>query len=167
MRLHREKEGHKAPPIKVRFHDHLGEWILSAGLDSSLRAFSTVADLLNRNLGTAHYNQKKAKKIGSSKAGSKMPPIVAFSSGDFSCFTIRSFVIKLNLIRNECVEPVRDKEWDSIAAVHRNQTGVTTWSFHRSTMGEHKLKHPRFSSRDSYKKFAATVSSISDDSQSR
>ena len=81
MRLHRDKEGHKAPPIKLRFHDPLGEWILSAGLDSSLRAFSTVADLLHKNLGMAHYNQKKAKKVGPAKAGDKMPPIMTFSSG--------------------------------------------------------------------------------------
>lgn len=81
MRLLHDREGHKAPPVRLRFHDLLGEWILSAGLDSSLRTFSTVADLLNRNLGTAHYNQKKARKVGPQKAGPKMPPIAHFSSG--------------------------------------------------------------------------------------
>ena len=60
----------------------LGEWVLSAGLDSSIRAFSTVADLLHRNLGTAHQNQNKARRVGSDKAGSKLPPIVDFSSGE-------------------------------------------------------------------------------------
>ena len=81
MRLLRVKEGHKAPPTRLRFHDVLGEWILSAGLDSSMRTFSTVADLLHRNLGTAHNNQKKAKRVGSEKAGIKLPPIIDFSSG--------------------------------------------------------------------------------------
>jgi U3 small nucleolar RNA-associated protein 21 len=81
VRLLREQAGHKAPPIRLRFHDLLGEWILSSGLDSSLRTFSTVADLLNRNLGTAHYNQKKARRVGLEKAGPKMPPIMNFASG--------------------------------------------------------------------------------------
>ncbi len=81
VRQLRDRGGHKAPPIRLRFHDLLGEWILSAGLDSSLRAFSTVADLLHKNLGTAHYNQKKAKRLGPEKAGPKMPAIFDFSSG--------------------------------------------------------------------------------------
>ncbi len=81
VRLLRDRGGHKAPPIRLRFHDLLGEWILSTGLDSSLRTFSTVADLLHRNLGTAHYNQKKARRVGLEKAGPKMPPITNFASG--------------------------------------------------------------------------------------
>ncbi len=82
VRLLRDRTGHKAPPVRLRFHDLLGEWVLSAGLDSSIRAFSTVADLLHRNLGTAHQNQNKARRVGSDKAGSKLPPIVDFSSGE-------------------------------------------------------------------------------------
>lgn len=82
VRLLRERGGHKAPPVRLRFHDLLGEWILSAGLDSSLRTFSTVADVLHGNLGTAHFNQKKARKANSvEKDALKMPPIVDFSSG--------------------------------------------------------------------------------------
>lgn len=81
IRLLHVKDGHKAPPTRLRFHDPLGEWVLSAGLDSSLRAFSTVADLLNRNLGTAHRNQNKARRVGSKKAHDKLPPICDFFSG--------------------------------------------------------------------------------------
>lgn len=137
VRLLRERGGHKAPPIRLRFHDQLGEWILSTGLDSSLRAFSTVADLLHRNLGTAHYNQKKARRVGLEKAGPKMPPIITFAS-----------------------ESVRDKEWDSIAAVHRRHSNVTTWSFHRSTMGEHRLTHQRFVDNMALTKSSATCVTV-------
>ncbi|XP_046440161.1 WD repeat-containing protein 36-like [Daphnia pulex] len=137
VRLLRDRGGHKAPPIRLRFHDLLGEWILSTGLDSSLRTFSTVADLLHRNLGTAHYNQKKARRVGLEKAGPKMPPITNFAS-----------------------DSVRDKEWDSIAAVHRHQSEVTTWSFHRQTMGEHKLTHKRFAEDMALKKTSATCVTI-------
>lgn len=82
MRLLHLKDGHKAPPIRLRFHDELGEWVLSSGLDSSLRAFSTVADLLNRNLGTAHHNQNKARRLGQQATQHDvMPPICEFASG--------------------------------------------------------------------------------------
>ena len=157
VRQLRDRSGHKAPPIRLRFFDLLGEWILSAGLDSSLRAFSTVADLLHRNLGTAHYNQKKARKVGSEKAGSKMPPIVDFSSGRIGfCVKMYFLLPKFSIFK----DPVRDKEWDSIAAVHRRQSNVTTWSFHRSTMGEHKLTHRRFLDNMALKKTCATVSAM-------
>ena len=81
VRLLRDRSGHKEPPVRLRFHDALGEWILSSGLDSAMRSFSTVADLLHRNLGTAHQNQKKARRVGPEKAGGKLPPIVEFASG--------------------------------------------------------------------------------------
>ena len=50
---------------------------------------------------------------------------------------------------------MRDKEWASVAAVHRRKRDVTTWSFHRSTMGEHKLT-PRSSVND-LEQLTATV----------
>ena len=53
---------------------------------SSLRTFSTVADLLQHNLGTAHYNQKKARRVGLEKAGPKMPLIINFASGMIEIF---------------------------------------------------------------------------------
>lgn len=57
------------------------------------------------------------------------------------------------------IEHVRDKEWASIAAVHRRKRDVTTWSFHRSTMGEHKLS-PLTSVKD-LEQLTATVRLIS------
>ena len=54
-------------------------------------------------------------------------------------------------------EPIRDKEWDSIAAVHRGRAAVTTWSFHRSTMGQHRLVHERFRTDLQLQKASATV----------
>lgn len=54
---------------------------------------------------------------------------------------------------------MRDKEWASIAAVHRRKRDVTTWSFHRSTMGEHKLS-PLTSVKD-LEQLTATVRLIS------
>ena len=54
---------------------------MSAGLDSSLRAFSIFSERLNRNLGTASHNRKLSKKKGVRKDPNKMKPIVDFTAG--------------------------------------------------------------------------------------
>lgn len=41
-------------------------------------------------------------------------------------------------------ESTREKDWDNIAAIHRHTKVVTTWSYERCCMGEHKLSHDRF-----------------------
>lgn len=54
-----------------------------------------------------------------------MPPIVEFTS--------------------ECT---REKEWDNIAAIHSGLVVATTWSFHRSKMGELKLVPEQFQNKN-------------------
>lgn len=61
-RLLRQREGHAAPPLCVRYHGADGGSILSSGEDGSLRVFSTVTETLNRSLGRASYNRKASKK---------------------------------------------------------------------------------------------------------
>jgi len=39
-------------------------------------------------------------------------------------------------------EITREQEWDNILAAHTGLGVVTTWSFHKNRMGEHKLMHP-------------------------
>lgn len=41
-------------------------------------------------------------------------------------------------------EPTRDKEWDSIAALHDGLVQTTTWSFHKQRMGTHRLVPEQF-----------------------
>lgn len=120
--LFKFREGHFKPPVSIRFHGGSGANILSAGNDSSLRVFNTVTEIANKSFGRASYNRKVSKKRGNKWADPLiMPPITAFSS-----------------------ETTRDKEWDSIIAVHKGTPIVTTWSYNNSKMGEHKLCHERF-----------------------
>ena len=58
----RKREGHEAPPARVRYYGGRGESIVSAGQDSSLRVFSTVADILHKSLGHASFYRKISKK---------------------------------------------------------------------------------------------------------
>lgn len=120
-RLLKQQQGHSGAPCRIRFHGATGTNILSAGLDSVLRSFSTIGENLNKSLGQASYDRKKAKKHGVLKDPGKMPPICEFTS-----------------------EVTREKEWDSIAACHRGIKKVTTWSYDRCCMGKHQLLHDRF-----------------------
>lgn len=117
-RLLRNREGHNSPPTCIRFYSDDGGILLSAGHDSSLRIFSTLSETLNRSLGVASFNRKNSiKKKSSEEDNLKMPPIVSFA-----------------------FEKTREKDWDNIAAVHQDLSIVTTWSYDKSKMGEHKLK---------------------------
>lgn len=80
-RLLRYREGHNAPPNKIRFHGNNGKNIISAGQDSTLRTFSTVKDHLNKNMGQASFNRKAAKRKSVRLDPKKMPPITDFTSG--------------------------------------------------------------------------------------
>jgi len=121
-RLLRIREGHSAPPNFIRFHGANGHNILSSAGDSSLRIFSTITETFNKSLGRASFNRKASKRKGKILDDPLiMPPIVRFTS-----------------------ETTRDKEWDSIAALHLGVNVVTTWSYEKLKMGELKLRHERF-----------------------
>ncbi|KAK9302990.1 hypothetical protein QLX08_005167 [Tetragonisca angustula] len=123
-RLLRIREAHSEPPILLRFYGNKGDNILTAGSDSSLRKFSTITEILNKSLGKASFNRKAAKKKGRLVEDSLlMPPITDFAT-----------------------EITREKEWDNIAAIHSGLGTVTTWSFDKSRMGEHKLLPEKFKS---------------------
>jgi len=132
-RLLRHREGHSQPPGRIRYYGASGHSIVSAGQDSSLRVFSTVADLLNRSLGHASFNRKLSKKHRVTEDPVRMPPIIDFTT-----------------------DTTRDREWDNIACVHRQQGLSTTWSFGGGKMGELQLLHDRFKQDMSLRSAVAT-----------
>ncbi|XP_012945406.1 WD repeat-containing protein 36 isoform X2 [Aplysia californica] len=137
-RLLRSREGHSAPPTFIRFYSNDGQNLLSAGQDSTIRSFSTVHDKHNKSLGRASYHKKASRRLGLKMDKYKMPAVVKFAA-----------------------EPNRESDWDNIIACHRSQTVVTTWSYQRSTMGQHKLKHARFKTDVSEHAITATAVDIS------
>lgn len=149
-RLLRIREGHHAPPNYIKYHD--SSHILSAGSDGYLRAFNTVVEIANKNLGRATYS--KGKKATKRKLlieemeeellySNTLPPIVRFTS-----------------------EKVREKEFDNIAAIHNGTPIISTWSFNKCKLGRYlfnnKYKiHAKFRQRMQqtdavFKKVAAT-----------
>uniref|UniRef100_A0A1A9WSG0 Small-subunit processome Utp21 domain-containing protein n=1 Tax=Glossina brevipalpis TaxID=37001 RepID=A0A1A9WSG0_9MUSC len=121
-RMLRIREGHIRPPLCIRYHGHNGSTILSSGEDSSLRAFSTISATFNKSLGKASYDRKSSKKKNRFQDDSfRMPPIIEFTS-----------------------ETTCEEEWDNIAAIHAGTLQTTTWSFHKSRMGDHYLIPEKF-----------------------
>ena len=125
------KEGHEAPPNRVRFYGDDGGNILSAGGDSRLRSFSLVTELLNCSLGRASYNAKLAKKVGVSRDANVMPPIVEFAAESAREGGWES-------------EGVHGKEKANIVAIHEGVRTVTTWSYGRKAKCSFRPLHPRF-----------------------
>uniref|UniRef100_A0A6E8VJC9 WD repeat-containing protein 55 homolog n=1 Tax=Anopheles coluzzii TaxID=1518534 RepID=A0A6E8VJC9_ANOCL len=137
-RLLRFREGHAAPPTCIRYHGASGRNIVSAGEDSSLRIFSTVAETLNCSLGKASYNRKASKKQKKkSEDPFRMPPISYFTS-----------------------EVTRDKEWDSIAALHQGLVQVTTWSYDKRRMGDLHLVPEAFQNKQHKKDFSVMATCL-------
>ncbi|KAJ6218098.1 hypothetical protein RDWZM_009255 [Blomia tropicalis] len=112
-----EREGHHAPPTKIRFYGHLGHFIVSAGLDSSLRAFFIYSERKNLKFGTASIDSKATKN----GHRSTLKPIVDFA-----------------------FEPSREKEWDNVVAAHRDTSFVTTWNYDKKKISERRLLPERF-----------------------
>lgn len=116
-RLLNIREGHAEPPTCIKFYGDDGCNILTAGGDSSLRIYSTVTETFNRSLGRASFHRKSSKRKAKCAVDNLiMPPITQFAS-----------------------EKTREKEWDNIAATHLGLGVVTTWSYNKTRMGEHKL----------------------------
>ena len=134
-RLLRQRHGHSLPPIRIRFHDQIGQDILSAGLDSCLMSFSTDHDRKNKSLGRASFNKMESRRSGLKLDQFMMPPIVDF-----------------------CSNEVKQSDWDGIISIHEDLRMVTTWDYVKSTMGKHKIDHPRFKENERlYANVSATV----------
>lgn len=130
-RLLSQRSGHSEPPTYIRFYGSKGLNILSSGLDSTLKCFHIMSERFNRNLGTARINAKSKQKSLVQGEPNKLPPIVSFAC-----------------------ESTREKEWDNIAAIHKNCATVTTWNYDKCKMGQHRIEQPTF---DKHSKEATCV----------
>ena len=57
------------------------------------------------------------------------------------------------------VESARQSDWDGIVACHQGYLVSTTWNYHKSSMGSHKLEPDRFNKNRALS-VHATVSSV-------
>lgn len=131
-RLLRMREGHDTQPSHVRFYLGNENHLLCAG-GRTLRVFNVINESMNYSMGRAAYNRKSIKKKENS---SLMPSITEFS---FST--------------------ARTKEWDNIATMHVGIPIITTWTYDKRRMGDHKLLPKRWSNtaRTKLNVFATSV----------
>ncbi|XP_061704761.1 WD repeat-containing protein 36 isoform X1 [Cydia pomonella] len=119
-RLLRVRAGHSHPPNLVWHCEPTGENLLAASNDRTLHIMNTVTETFNKNMGKATYNRKATRNKKRLQMDTKiLPPIVKLSS---------------------CMQ--RDKQWDSIATIHKGKSVITTWSYNKIRMGEYKLALP-------------------------
>ncbi|KAG0238082.1 hypothetical protein BGW42_007636 [Actinomortierella wolfii] len=114
-RLLKSRSGHHAPPTNISYYGDDGHFILSAGRDRSLRAFSTVRDSQSVELSQGSLS-KKSKLLNLKIDDLKLPQITSVASS-----------------------PSKQKEWDNIVTAHWNEPGVRTWSYQRKALGSHIL----------------------------
>ena len=59
-RLLRSREGHSAPPTRIRYHgEEKGKFLLSGGLDRAVRATNIVADRQAREMSQRHALKRR------------------------------------------------------------------------------------------------------------
>ncbi|KAL6074501.1 putative u3 small nucleolar rna-associated protein 21 [Balamuthia mandrillaris] len=114
-RLLRERSGHKSPPTKVRFYGDSGYYLLSCGVDRSLRFFCTVQDARSQEFSQGHI-QKKAKRMRVSEESLKLRPIVDFAASS-----------------------VKEREWDNVISCHEGSSHTQTWNLEHRAIGKHAL----------------------------
>ncbi|KAK9504785.1 hypothetical protein O3M35_008971 [Rhynocoris fuscipes] len=119
-RLLRKREGHEAQPSQVRFYPANENHILCSG-GRTMRVFNVINESMNYSMGRASYNRKATKKKVPFSENLLMPKIVEFS-----------------------LSTSRAKEWDNIGATHVGIPLVTTWSYEKRRLGEHKLLPSRW-----------------------
>lgn len=130
-RLLRKREGHESQPSHVRFYLGNENHLLCSG-GGTLRVFNVINESMNYSMGKAVYNRKASKK---KEHSSFMPDITEFS---FST--------------------ARAREWDNIATMHVGKPLVTTWSYDKRRMGDHKLLPERWS--NGREKFTVSATSV-------
>ncbi|KAG0225327.1 Utp21 specific WD40 associated putative domain-containing protein [Mortierella sp. GBAus27b] len=112
-RVLKSRSGHHQPPTHIRYYSEDGHFILSAGRDRSLRAFSTVRDSQSIELSQGSLS-KKSKLLN-----------------------LKIDELKLPLITTVAASPAKEKEWDNILTAHWNEPGVRTWNYQRKVLGSH------------------------------
>jgi U3 small nucleolar RNA-associated protein 21 len=115
-RLLRQRSGHMAPPVRVRFlNDHL---LLSAGADRALRRTAVYSDALNVEVSQGHL-ESIARKTSVDPESLRLPDFV-----DFDCATLREY------------------DWDNVVSCHVGQDGARTWSTHSLAIARGRLAPP-------------------------
>ena len=131
-RLLKSREGHTAPPRRIRYYGDVTEasmgtganaegcQILSAGSDRALRVFHTARDAQSREMSQGPL-LKKAKAMHIRPEELKLAPILAFAATE-----------------------TRARDWCNVITCHEGDANAYVWKFDQRAMGKAVLKQPEW-----------------------
>ena len=115
-RLLRSRNGHSAPPTRVRYYSQ--HTLLSAGQDRSFRIFSTIQDQQSRELSQGRV-ESKAKNL-----------------------KVKAQDLKLNAVSDFAASALREKDWCNVLTCHHDDNRAYTWRYKNAVLGKHVLRPP-------------------------
>jgi U3 small nucleolar RNA-associated protein 21 len=127
-RLLKSREGHKAPPTRIRYYgnntlasmtdgsDGTCCQILSAGQDRAFRVFHTAREQQSTEMSQGPV-LKKAKKMNIRVEDLKLPPITQFAAME-----------------------TRERDWSNVVTCHENEMAAYVWRFERRAIGKKILR---------------------------
>ncbi|KAI9918980.1 hypothetical protein PsorP6_011975 [Peronosclerospora sorghi] len=133
-RLLKSREGHAAPPTRIRYYgnqtlatmadgaDGTCCQILSAGQDRAFRVFHTAREQQSRELSQGPV-LKKARRLNLRVDALKLPPIVQFAAME-----------------------TRARDWANVVTCHENELAAYVWRFEHRAIGKKVLR--QFDPRD-------------------
>lgn len=127
-RLLKSREGHKAPPTRIRYYgnntlatmadgaDGTCCQILSAGQDRAFRVFHTAREQQSTEMSQGPVF-KRAKKMHVRVEDLKLPPITQFAAME-----------------------TRERDWANVLTCHENELAAYVWRFERRAIGKKVLR---------------------------
>ncbi|TMW68031.1 hypothetical protein Poli38472_007703 [Pythium oligandrum] len=127
-RLLKSREGHMAPPTRIRYYgnntlatmadgaDGTSCQILSAGQDRAFRVFHTAREQQSTEMSQGPM-LKKAKKLHVRVEDLKLPPISQFAAME-----------------------TRERDWANVVTCHENESAAYVWRFEHRAIGKKILR---------------------------
>ncbi|KAG6954024.1 hypothetical protein JG688_00012543 [Phytophthora aleatoria] len=127
-RLLKSREGHRAPPTRIRYYgnntlatmadgaDGTCCQILSAGQDRAFRVFHTAREQQSRELSQGPV-LKKARSLNVRVEDLKLPPIMQFAAME-----------------------TRARDWANVVTCHENEIAAYVWRFEHRAIGKKVLR---------------------------
>lgn len=136
-RLLRSREGHIAPPMRIRYYGTGGFGTTDASMRDAVDGYSceivscgSSGDIRVINTGRESQNREMSqriilKKLGYDRRRALLPPAIDV---DFS--------------------EAREKDWGNMVTIHKNHCNAYTWRYRNRTVTEFVLRQPSWKSND-------------------
>lgn len=135
-RVLRSREGHSAPPTRVRFSGSGARMLVSAGLDREVRIVSAVRDSQNRSFSQAGLKRESAKVRKRRRAASGIEKGASAQRAGIA--------MKLPVVTGiaTCTARTRDGDFANVVTTHAFTREAYTWRMQTGAVHGHVLSPP-------------------------